>query len=118
MEADNIVRNAPQWRPQVQVNCCFRRFHRLGSGALTTHATPSLRPLKALVLDLDGTLLDTAPGLTQALNRALGDIGRSPLALTDVKPMIGDGVTALIEDRKSTRLNSSHIPLSRMPSSA
>ena len=25
---------------------------------------------------------------------------------------------AVIEDRKSTRLNSSHIPLSRMPSSA
>ena len=28
------------------------------------------------------------------------------------------GLTAIVEDRKSTRLNSSHIPLSRMPSSA
>ena len=28
------------------------------------------------------------------------------------------GITRLAEDRKSTRLNSSHIPLSRMPSSA
>ena len=28
------------------------------------------------------------------------------------------GVLDVIEDRKSTRLNSSHIPLSRMPSSA
>ena len=30
----------------------------------------------------------------------------------------GGGTPATIEDRKSTRLNSSHIPLSRMPSSA
>ena len=29
-----------------------------------------------------------------------------------------DKMAALAEDRKSTRLNSSHIPLSRMPSSA
>ena len=28
------------------------------------------------------------------------------------------GVTSVVIDRKSTRLNSSHIPLSRMPSSA
>jgi phosphoglycolate phosphatase len=55
------------------------------------------RSLRALVLDLDGTLLDTAPGLTEALNRALADAGRPPLALADVKPMIGDGVDVLIE---------------------
>ena len=61
------------------------------------------------VLDLDGTLLDTAPGLTQALNWALGDIGRSPLALTDVKPMIGDGVTALIERAVAEQLTSAQI---------
>ena len=29
-----------------------------------------------------------------------------------------DGLKRIISDRKSTRLNSSHIPLSRMPSSA
>ena len=28
------------------------------------------------------------------------------------------GFSQIVEDRKSTRLNSSHIPLSRMPSSA
>ena len=34
--------------------------------------------------------------------------------------MFGGGISSVpgIEDRKSTRLNSSHIPLSRMPSSA
>ena len=33
-----------------------------------------------------------------------------------VQKLLSDGITP--EDRKSTRLNSSHIPLSRMPSSA
>lgn len=55
-----------------------------------------MRQLRALVLDLDGTLLDTAPDLTDALNQALADAGRLPLTLAAVKPMIGDGVEALI----------------------
>jgi len=49
------------------------------------------------VLDLDGTLVDTAPGLTEALNQALAEADRSPLALADVKAMIGDGVDILVE---------------------
>ena len=31
---------------------------------------------------------------------------------------VSPGTTGTVKDRKSTRLNSSHIPLSRMPSSA
>ena len=38
-------------------------------------------------------------------------------ATGDVVPT-GNVLKLIIEDRKSTRLNSSHIPLSRMPSSA
>jgi phosphoglycolate phosphatase len=83
-------RNLPQGAGQVQVNSCCGRFH----PGLTHHPARSLR---ALVLDLDGTLLDTAPGLTEALNRALAEAGRPPLTLADVKPMIGDGVDVLIE---------------------
>ena len=33
-------------------------------------------------------------------------------------PLMGDGAGILIQDRKSTRLNSSHPSISRMPSSA
>ena len=40
-----------------------------------------------------------------------------PSTLSGDKVIFGATVT-LLEDRKSTRLNSSHIPLSRMPSSA
>ena len=40
------------------------------------------------------------------------------LGLIDrVRSLLGDAISGVI-DRKSTRLNSSHIPLSRMPSSA
>ena len=35
-----------------------------------------------------------------------------------VNPLAPDGAVETRPDRKSTRLNSSHIPLSRMPSSA
>ena len=39
--------------------------------------------------------------------------------LNDARLLIENGVDLnIVEDRKSTRLNSSHIPLSRMPSSA
>ena len=43
-------------------------------------------------------------------------LGKSVLLLTDGR--FSGGTTGLCVDRKSTRLNSSHIPLSRMPSSA
>ena len=43
----------------------------------------------------------------------------TPVAFCTLAPVFGLGVLALCgADRKSTRLNSSHIPLSRMPSSA
>ncbi|MGE5537384.1 MAG: HAD-IA family hydrolase [Gemmatimonas sp.] len=59
--------------------------------------TASTRALHGVVFDLDGTLLDTAPGLTEALNRVLREVGRAPLAVAQVKPMIGDGVDRLIQ---------------------
>ncbi len=51
--------------------------------------------LEALLFDLDGTLLDSAPDIAQALNHMLTDDGRPPLSLDQVKSMIGDGVMEL-----------------------
>lgn len=51
--------------------------------------------LEALLFDLDGTLLDSAPDIAQALNRMLTDDGRQTLSLDQVKGMIGDGVMEL-----------------------
>ena len=54
-------------------------------------------PRRALVFDLDGTLIDSAPDLQAALNRVLVGIGRRPLDLAEVTRMIGDGVPKLVE---------------------
>lgn len=51
----------------------------------------------ALIFDLDGTLVDSAPDLANALNRLLAAEGRGQLAVDQVKKMVGDGVPKLIE---------------------
>jgi len=51
----------------------------------------------AVIFDLDGTLVDTAPDLHAHLNELLAEHGRPGLELEAVRPMIGDGMRALIE---------------------
>lgn len=51
----------------------------------------------AVIFDLDGTLVDTAPDLAAALNRLLGEQGRPALAPDAIRAMIGDGVAKLVE---------------------
>lgn len=53
--------------------------------------------LKAVLFDLDGTLVDSAPDLASALNRLLARAGYPPIALAQVHMMIGDGVPKLVE---------------------
>lgn len=52
---------------------------------------------RAVVFDLDGTLIDSAPDLRFALNRLLAKEGRRELTLEEVIGMIGDGVPTLVE---------------------
>jgi phosphoglycolate phosphatase len=52
--------------------------------------------LKGLIFDLDGTLVDSAPDLSQALNATLHEAGRPPLDLDTVKAMTGDGMMPLV----------------------
>ena len=56
--------------------------------------TPRFR---TVVFDLDGTLADTAPDLTAALNHALGELGRPPVPAQDVRHMVGHGARALLQ---------------------
>ena len=50
-----------------------------------------------LIFDLDGTLVDSAPDLTAALNWTLDQEGLPPVALDDVRHMVGLGARRLIE---------------------
>lgn len=50
-----------------------------------------------LIFDLDGTLVDTAPDLTHALNHVLASINRPRVALDDVRHMVGHGAMAMIK---------------------
>jgi phosphoglycolate phosphatase len=54
------------------------------------------KPIAAVVFDLDGTLIDSAQDLCAALNRLLGELGRAPLTVAAVTPMIGDGSLMLL----------------------
>jgi phosphoglycolate phosphatase len=51
----------------------------------------------AVVFDLDGTLVDTAPDLCGTLNRLLAEHGRPTISLMDIRPMIGDGAAKMVE---------------------
>jgi len=51
----------------------------------------------ALLCDLDGTLVDSAPDLADALSTLLAESGRRALSVTEVKTMVGDGVAVLVE---------------------
>lgn len=51
----------------------------------------------AIVWDLDGTLIDSAPDLCQALNTVLAEAGFETLEVQSVRTMIGNGVPKLVE---------------------
>ncbi len=54
------------------------------------------RRFRAVLLDLDGTLLHTAPDLAAAANRMLGELGLSPRAPEELATFIGKGLPVLV----------------------
>src|ERR1700741_2602051 len=52
---------------------------------------------RTVVFDLDGTLVDTAPDLINALNFVLKREGLAPVPLQSARGMIGAGARKLIE---------------------
>ena len=51
---------------------------------------------RAVLLDLDGTLLHTAPDLAAAANSMLGELGFAPRAPEELAAFIGKGLPALV----------------------
>jgi phosphoglycolate phosphatase len=57
---------------------------------------PRQKRFEAVLFDLDGTLVETAPDLAAALNHTLRGAGLAELPLVHVRPMIGDGARAML----------------------
>lgn len=52
---------------------------------------------RAVVFDLDGTLIDSGPDLARLLNKVLTECGRSEIDPVRVRGFVGDGVARLVE---------------------
>ncbi|GAB4390874.1 MAG: hypothetical protein Kow0025_25870 [Thermodesulfovibrionales bacterium] len=54
-------------------------------------------PLKLIIFDLDGTLVDTTPDISKALNHALAPFGAGPFSDRETEALVGEGTARLIE---------------------
>jgi phosphoglycolate phosphatase len=52
--------------------------------------------LQAVIFDLDGTLIDSAPDITGAVNKLLTRYGRPTIGVEQVRGMVGDGAPILL----------------------
>jgi phosphoglycolate phosphatase len=53
--------------------------------------------IRAVILDLDGTLIDTAGEIVEAMDRTLDDLGLARVPAQEIASMIGRGVRKLVE---------------------
>jgi 2-phosphoglycolate phosphatase len=65
-----------------------------------------MRTIRTVLFDLDGTLLDTAPDLADALNAVLMENNRAPLPFQEIRGVVSHGAIALI--RLGFDLDESH----------
>lgn len=64
--------------------------------AVSPSGAASLR-FRAILFDLDGTLVDSAPDIRAAVNALLARRNLGPLSMPEVKSMIGHGIKKLVE---------------------
>jgi len=53
--------------------------------------------VKAVMVDLDGTMLDTAADLSAAINAMMRDLGRAELPVSQIQTYIGKGIQKLVK---------------------
>jgi phosphoglycolate phosphatase len=67
-------------------------------------------PVKAVLLDLDGTLLDTAPDLLDAANGMLKELARPEVSIAEVRAYVGRGIPNLVKRLLAGRLDAAEDP--------
>lgn len=68
---------------------------KLSTSFSESEAYPMHKP--TLLFDLDGTLVDSAPDLAHAINRALSTLGRDTYSLSEIQTWVGNGAKVLVE---------------------
>ncbi len=66
--------------------------------------------IRAVMLDLDGTLLDTALDIAVAANEMLAELGRPPCSIDAIRRYIGRGIPNLIKRCLAGRLDAADDP--------
>ena len=69
---------------------------------MPAHSLPAGWP-RAIVFDLDGTLVDSAPDIRLAINAAFAPLGVAAFDLDRVKGLIGGGAPAAPEETPRRR---------------
>ena len=54
--------------------------------------------IRAVIIDLDGTMLDTVPDFEAALNGMRAEFGLAPIGQAVIKPLVGKGSEKLVRD--------------------
>ncbi|MFO0948630.1 MAG: HAD-IA family hydrolase [Planctomycetota bacterium] len=63
----------------------------------SSNGTDASKPPKAVLFDLDGTLVDSYQAIQQSVNHVRSIHGLSPLSLESVKSCVGNGLAILLE---------------------
>src|SRR5204863_2973636 len=94
-------RNRRAIRPRVALRGPSPRPHpdigsRHAANLLRSGVAPDFASRRAVLFDLDGTIVDSAADIAAALNRALALEGLAPFDEPQVRAMIGDGAAVLV----------------------
>jgi len=76
---------------------------------LTTFSQSSQRAIRAAIIDLDGTMLDTVPDFHIAINRMRAELALAPVAAEQIARLIGKGSENLIRSVLALDLDSAAV---------
>jgi phosphoglycolate phosphatase len=74
--------------------------------------------LRAVLIDLDGTLMDTVPDLAEAANRMRADFGLPALPISRVSQYVGKGADVLVHRSLTDRMDGEAVPERFVPARA